>query len=526
MANQVDQKNTLGEQFGRGIVDYIEGVNQGVRQQGKELIPFTPFTRGQIESLPPYKAVDDITNQVSQFGSNIAKGIEQRGSEIRPETVPPEEQNLPSQDDIQKLQEAAFTGEQQTTIPESNLLSHGNFYQSALNRQKEALDKEAIAIQKANLNQANLLNKQYQDLETLNEAQQLREEERQKSINDDFNKVRDDISALQNMQVDPNRLWSTKSNFQKAMAAIGVALGAGAQVYGRLGSNPGLEIVNKAIDDDIRAQEQAIRTRGMALDASQNLLSFNRLRFQDERAADLATRMQKLAGWDIKLKETALRSKNPIVLAEYERTKGQLDERMALYNLELLKALGDKYSGALPPGASMEVKKIDNLFRTKAFSEGLRDKAIKELGDYQTAKSTLSDIDTLIDKIHDVGKFRGIQPFGKMAGPLDQSRAINTLGLQGFSLAKAVSGERLTDEDRDFFLDRITGGTWFTNQEQIELKKKMMRGMLLQKRNPTPIIENYGVVPPLSQTDEEALKFYKSARRDWNKGRKNPDKLE
>lgn len=108
------------------------------------------------------------------------------------------------------------------------------------------------AGQKAEAYQAALDEQKIQDGQT---AQHLAEQ--QAAVGEQYKKAADADAAVAKMAVDPNRLYANKGTAGKVGAAVAVALGAlGASLT--KGPNYALDIINKAIDDDIDAQKTNI----------------------------------------------------------------------------------------------------------------------------------------------------------------------------------------------------------------------------------------------------------------------------
>lgn len=92
-------------------------------------------------------------------------------------------------------------------------------------------------------------------------------------------------------KIDPGRLLGNTRN--KVFAAIATGLGAyGAALTGS--ANTAAEMVQQAIDNDINAQRAAQEARREELGAANDLIAQNRQRFEDERQAMLATKIQML----------------------------------------------------------------------------------------------------------------------------------------------------------------------------------------------------------------------------------------
>lgn len=124
-----------------------------------------------------------------------------------------------------------------------------------------------------------------------------------------MNKIRDG-------QVDPNRVFNNMSTGEKVLKSIGLVLGG-------IGSglthqpNVALSLLNKQIDNDIKAQE-------MDLNKNQNLLRENFARTGDIRLAREATRVQQKDMLAMKLEQVENNSQDPFVRQKAQLMRNQL----------------------------------------------------------------------------------------------------------------------------------------------------------------------------------------------------------
>lgn len=109
------------------------------------------------------------------------------------------------------------------------------------------------------------------------------------------------VSQLSQMRMDPDRFWASRSTAQKVSGLIGIALGGFLQ-GARGGSNPGLDIINQAIDRDIDAQKFAYAATHDTANAKQTAFSMAMQKYQNE---DAAKAMARAAALDAVMAETA-----------------------------------------------------------------------------------------------------------------------------------------------------------------------------------------------------------------------------
>lgn len=127
---------------------------------------------------------------------------------------------------------------------------------------EEAAELLAIKEEKVKV----LAEKDVQYQEDIEEAQaktvRLTEERTKRA--DDYRKA----------EVNPDRWWDSKSTAGKIMSGIGVALaGLGMAMKGRGGENPGLDIINNAIEQDLQLQLKKIERMGKDVEHAKGILA-------------------------------------------------------------------------------------------------------------------------------------------------------------------------------------------------------------------------------------------------------------
>jgi len=121
-------------------------------------------------------------------------------------------------------------------------------------------------------------------------SQAARDEELQYRQQDFDSSVR----SLSKMSMDPDRFWATRSTGQKIGAMIGIALGGFVQ-GARGGSNVGMDVINQAIDRDLKAQEFAYNAAKDTAVAKQTAFGMAMQKYQN---ADQARAMARAAALD------------------------------------------------------------------------------------------------------------------------------------------------------------------------------------------------------------------------------------
>src|SRR5690606_25487045 len=100
-------------------------------------------------------------------------------------------------------------------------------------------------------------------------------------------------AEYENATIDRGRLWKNMSTGRRILAAIGLGLSALGQARSRQGGpNPALQIILKAIEDDVADQRAAIAKKGAAVEQQRGLYKEFLGRLGNEQASyDMALAM-------------------------------------------------------------------------------------------------------------------------------------------------------------------------------------------------------------------------------------------
>jgi hypothetical protein len=135
--------------------------------------------------------------------------------------------------------------------------------------------------------------------------------------------------ALSKMSMEPERFWATRSTGQKISAMISIALGGFIQ-GARGGSNPGMDIINQAIERDLKAQEFAYHAARDTAQAKQTAFSMAMQKYNNvdaarsmARAAALDSAQTQMAQQAALWKDTDAANRANAAMAELEGNKAQ-----------------------------------------------------------------------------------------------------------------------------------------------------------------------------------------------------------
>lgn len=151
---------------------------------------------------------------------------------------------------------------------------------------------------------------------------------------------------IANAKLDPNRVWNNKSVPAKIFAGLGMLLsGAGSGLTGQ--ENLAAKSIQQEIERDIDAQKN---------DQSNimNAWKMNREALGSDMAANLATRNQAYIGVSHQLDQAASQFKGPIAQAQYQKTKGMIDQELAVNRWKMSMLQGPTQETAGGAGAGTE----------------------------------------------------------------------------------------------------------------------------------------------------------------------------
>lgn len=225
-------------------------------------------------------------------------GAPQPSKNAQPNTNPVDANNMdPFAAKVQALENIKKAGQQETTLKQNDAANTAKSLQGLL-------DQNALSIQQSQADMARM-QKQQDQLE----------------------------SAMRNGNIDPNHFWSSMSTGNQIGAAISIALGGIGQGLMRSGVNPAMDVINKAIDRDMKAQE-------LNLDKQQNLLRFNLERTKDLRQARLDTQQQLLSAAKLQLEKMSVLNGGAQAAIEQKKLEAEIQSKQADIMIEKQKFQG------------------------------------------------------------------------------------------------------------------------------------------------------------------------------------------
>lgn len=225
------------------------------------------------------------------------------------------------------------------------------------------LDTEAANIRAIKTQQENA-ERQAAVYSHLVEQQQAQEQKRAGILDQHIADQQKMMNDIRSEKIDPNKEFDGPGGgFRKIAGVLAVALGGYAQGL-RGGPNTALEIINKSIDDSVAAQRANLETKKGLVDQNKSLFAQKLQQFGDERAAELATKQDVLAG-AIATAESAMgdaktdqeKARAGTVLGGLQKQHADLERQLhpwvtaQVTGLDYRKVYADKFAEARAKGA-------------------------------------------------------------------------------------------------------------------------------------------------------------------------------
>ena len=271
-------------------------------------------------------------------------------------------------------------------------------------------------------------------------------------------------------RIDPDRVWSSKSDLNKVGTAIGLILGGiGAGAAGT--SNVALDFLNKQIDRDIEGQK-------FDMSKKENLLKATMAQFGNLKDATAMTKLMYTDMYAAKLQEAAAKSKDPIAKARAEQAIGALKAQTAPLQAEIAHrqaVLKGVAAGKYSPASAIDV----------AVKKEQRDTAYKELAAVENAQRASDDIKNLM------GKAKELQSLKSRLGSPHQSKAkLEAFKTEIMGSLKPIFGT-LSESDKEQ-VNSLTA-EFVNDPGTIEEKMKVLQRIATKGQLATPVLDAAGI---------------------------------
>jgi len=353
----------------------------------------------------------------------------------------------PNEGLIPQQQPRQYTPDQLAAMQIKGQQPDYGFSSEPYNQMKNSI-KEQAAIQSLSLKtQADLLEKQNEQIAKIQQETEKNQLDRQKEIADATDEIDAMSKEIGSTEIDPNGFWAKKSTGEKIMAGIVMALAGYAQgAYGT--PNNAMTIFQKAMDDDVSAQKANLGIKkgelGDKRTAYQQMLG----KYKDEDMATAGAKMAIIEQTKNQILSTSTRSKGDEAQARASQMIGQLDlqkqKEMQAFQVAKQKAMGET-----GPSAEYFIKDM-GVARNKFAYESL----YKNKRKFEGASSIADSLVNKIDKFSVGNKV----PYDKLGKEIEAL----TIAYRGINKDLIVGPGAITDAERALIQKAIPEGTGFS----------------------------------------------------------------
>lgn len=265
--------------------------------------------------------------------------------------------------------------------------------------------------------------------------------------------------------LDPDRLWAKRGTGSKFIAAIAVALGAfGAALTG--GRNSALDIITKAVDDDISAQRENAAAERQAkkekVGSTQSLYGLMRSRFDDEATALAATEAAAYGVVQRRLEAAKAGMSGDVQKAELEKMQAGVSQKeaeavvnlrqRAFENATKRATLGMQQAELMLSAQAKAAKAtgMDPELLVPGYGYALSKDAVKD------ARETVKESEKTIKVLDDLQTLRA--KFGGETLPTDARAAMRSLGTRLIGTLNKSGGFGALDKSTQELLQQMVGG--------------------------------------------------------------------
>lgn len=333
-------------------------------------------------------------------------------------------------------------------LPAANKRELGN----AMQAQMGAVDQKANVEADKSKEISNVYEQTIKNQQAADDGAAKAEQARQAQINAQMAKYQ---SAVDDYMKTPNQTyWEKQGTSGRIMGGIAMALGAMGSAYTK-GPNYAMEIINKAIDDDLNQQKLDMEKKGQAVRGQEGILAQMRLKFGDDRQAEIAAKTAMLKQAELQMQGLSAKYQGPEAQANAQATKAgfqaqyaELGAKMAVESAPTVVSHNQLMSA---PGANPEnrVKLPDRYDKDGNLMPGSggygllsskddRKDVIEHNQEYSKMKGQLAQLGAVLSK-------------GSSLSPSDRSEAALLSAALNQNFVKYQGFNRFTDNEKELF---------------------------------------------------------------------------
>lgn len=172
------------------------------------------------------------------------------------------------------------------------------------------------------------------------------------------------VNEYAKSKIDPGRLWHNMGEGSRALASVSVLLAGIGNTLSRKDGNPALDLLERAVDRDIRAQEVDQAKQGQAVQAKRGVLSDMMAITRNKDSARSAAKIAYLENADAQMRATAAKYASPAIAERAEQVSAQIQGRVAALrdDVKIRQATEARAAAAGAASAAYQHKKDDRAY--------------------------------------------------------------------------------------------------------------------------------------------------------------------
>jgi hypothetical protein len=436
---------------------------------------------GQPTRAPAVLPPEDV----QEFDELGAAELPQRGPASAPQQ--PVQQAIPAQ---QPVQQPVNPMSGMPVVPQA-----ARQLEEAVSLEQEAVLKGAQAGAAQAQAESAYLQQVADQQEKMSEENLRKEMERQELVQERIQRLDQKMEEIASLEVDPNRIWESRSTGQKVMTGIGLFLGAFGAAGG--GGNAAVRVINQAIEQDINAQKSNIQNRMAGAKEQRGLLQDLQNTFGNMRQAEEAARMAGYQNAQLRLQAIAGQYQAPQIQAQAQQLWAQLEQKKqearVKFEQEAQVMAAEQQRQALIQGRlegtaagqqALSPAQSSAFIQTVIEDETERRKAREELGEVRAAQRVLDRVDKITVQENIAGVLDAAQA-KKLRGEIAKELDLYMRSVQRTPAENADNVARI-----EAFVDSLQPGV------TAEYIRDMVNNVVANLTS-TPVLDGYNIRPEL-----------------------------
>ena len=243
---------------------------------------------------------------------------------------------------------------------------------------------------------------------------------------------------------DPGKFWDDKSAFGKAFAAIAIGMGAAASVT-EGGPNLAYKIINDAIERDLASQAAKFQKRGYAVRDAQNYVQLVSRQFDKEEDRLLAAKSLMLEDASLQMKKMEMMSNSADKKMAFAQSAAQMKMEAEQFRIRVA-----QNASQFAAKMGLENRKLAMAMRKATAVKALPAQQAANLAAKKEIRENIEDLrKSFFEKTGPTSMVAQFIPYSSEREYEDERKLFAQL------LAKAVEKNRISDQDRKFYLELV-----------------------------------------------------------------------